>query len=162
MCRTEALLRADDRDPMTNAEPDALRHLPRLHYGLAVLVAAATIAVAFPVAAGWHALSSPELHADALTGDRLPPPSSGGWIFLVGGLLVISYGVALAVALALSGRAIARRRRHGFCLVTSFLATFFFPFGTLLGFHTLHALCEPTAREAFGLAPGGAPPGAAR
>ncbi len=157
-----ALLRAEDRDPMPSSEPDALRHLPPLHYGLAVLVAIATIAVAVPVTAGWHALSTPELHADALTGERLAAPSSGGWIFLVGGVLAIAYGIALAIALALSGRAIALRRRHGFCLATSLLASFFFPFGTLLGFHTLHALCEPAAREAFGLAPGGAPPGAMR
>src|SRR6266540_3290544 len=71
-------------------------------------------------------------------------------------------GVALSAALILSGRAIAARRRHGFCLVTSFVATFFFPFGTLLGFHTIHALTAPAAREAFGVRRGAAiptPPG---
>ena len=90
------------------------------------------------------------------------PPSSAGWMFLVGGLASVALGLALSVALVVSGRAIAARRRHGFCLVTSFVATFFFPFGTLLGFHTIHALTAPAAQAAFGLergAPFSTPPG---
>src|SRR6266542_1768317 len=114
---------------MTTAELPALRHLPRLHFGLAAEV--------------------------------IPPPSSGGWIFLLGGLAAVALGAALSVALAVAGRAIARRRSHAFCLATSFAASFFFPLGTLLGFHTIHVLCDPGARAAFGLPPPrGRPPAA--
>ncbi len=132
-------------------EVPELRHLPRLHFGLAAVVLLTTVAVAVPVFAGWQALAHPELHAGALTGEAMPPPSSGGWIFLVGGLFAVALGAALSTALALSGRAIARRRSHGFCLATSFAASFFFPLGTLLGFHTINVLCAPAARSAFGL-----------
>lgn len=140
------------RDTLTDA-PDALRHLPRLHFALAAVVAFATVALAFPVSAGWQALSHPERALDPAGGVRLPPPSASGWIFLVGGALAIGLGAALAVALIASGRAIAARRSHAFCLATSFAASFFFPLGTLLGFHTIDALCRPAARAAFGLKP---------
>ncbi len=140
---------------MQDAPPsDPLRHLPRLHFALAAAVLATTVAIAFPVAAGWRALAWPE---GVREGATLPPPSAAGWIFLVGGALALALGVSLAVALVLSGRAIAARRSHAFCLATSFAASFFFPLGTLLGFHTIDALCAPAARAAFGA---GSPPGA--
>ncbi len=148
--------------PNSDEPIDELRHLPRLHVALAALVALATVAVALPVYAGWQALAHAEPRGLALADGAIGPPSSAGWLFLVGGLTVVALGVALSAALILSGRAIAARRRHGFCLVTSFVATFFFPFGTLLGFHTIHALTAPAAREAFGVRRGAAiptPPG---
>jgi hypothetical protein len=139
--------------PEVPAASDPLRHLPRLHFSLAAVVAVTAVAVAFPVAAGWQALAHPERLVDPRGGAPLPSPSAAGWIFLVGGTLAIALGAALAVALVVTGRAIAARRRHGFCLATSFAASFFFPLGTLLGFHTIDALCAPAAREAFGLPP---------
>jgi hypothetical protein len=137
--------------------PDPLRHLPRLHFALAAVVALAAGAIAFPVAAGWQALAHPERVVDPSGGAPLPSPSAAGWIFLVGGVLAVALGAALAVALVLAGRAIAARRRHAFCLATSFAASFFFPLGTLLGFHTIDALCAPAAREAFGVPPPAGP-----
>jgi hypothetical protein len=139
--------------PEVPAAPDPLRHLPRLHFALAAVVALATVAIAFPVAAGWQALAHPERLVDPAGGAPLPSPSTAGWIFLVGGALAIALGVALATALVLCGRAIAARRSHSFCLATSFAASFFFPLGTLLGFHTIDALCAPAARAAFGRRP---------
>jgi len=143
---------------------DELRHLPRLHFALAALVALATIAVALPVHAGWQALSHAEPPGGTLADGAIGPPSFAGWMFLVGGLASVALGLALSAALVVSGRAIAARRRHGFCLVTSFVATFFFPFGTLLGFHTIRALTSPAAQAAFGLergVPFSTPPGPA-
>jgi hypothetical protein len=143
------------------AEPrpaDPLRHLPRLHFALAAVAFLAAVAVAFPVAAGWQALAAPGRAPDPAGGPPLPPPSASGWIFLVGGALAVALGAALSVALVLAGRAIAARRSHGFCLATAFAASFFFPLGTLLGFHTIDVLCAPSAREAFGL-PARARPG---
>ena len=139
--------------PAPPSAPDPLRHLPRLHFALAVVVALASAALALPVAAGWQALAHPERVVDPAGGAPLPTPSASGWIFLVGGALAIALGLALALALVASGRAIAARRSHGFCLATSFAASFFFPLGTLLGFHTIDALCRPGARAAFGLRP---------
>jgi hypothetical protein len=132
-------------------EPDELRHLPALHYALSAVLVLASAATLGPVAAGWYALAHPEAHANPRTGEALAPPSAGMWVFLVLGSAVILYGIVLAAAVAATGRAIARRRSHTFCIVTSVLATFFFPLGTLLGFHTINALTTHASRAAFGL-----------
>ena len=138
---------------MTTTDVPELRHLPGLHRALAAVVLLAAIALAVPVYAGWQALAHPELHGDSAAGRGLAPPSLGGWSFLVGGGAAVALGVGLAVALAVSGRAIALRRGHTFCLATSFAASFFFPLGTLLGFHTIDVLCAPAVRAAFGVPP---------
>ncbi len=140
---------------MTTPQPHELRNLPALHYALSGVLAVATAGVAGPIAAGWRALAHPERHASLVSGDALGPASGGMWIFLLLGSGTILYGAVLAVAVALTGRAIARRRSHGFCIATSVLSTFFFPLGTLLGFHTINALCSPASRAAFGLARAG-------
>lgn len=133
----------------------SLRLLPRLHYGLSAVAVLAAVAIAIPVAAGWRALGDAAPGAAPLP--ALGPPSVGGWIFLVGGALAAAIGVALAAALAVAGWSIASRRRRGFCLATSLAASFFFPLGTLLGFHTIAVLCRPDVREAFEPARRGAP-----
>lgn len=143
-----------------NAAPHELRYLPRLHYALSAVLAVATAALVGPIAAGWNALAHPERHVNVATGDALAPPSTGMWVFLFLGSAAILYGLFLAVAVALTGRAIARRRSHGFCIATSVLSTFFFPLGTLLGFHTIDALCSDASRVAFGLVRPGEPTGA--
>lgn len=134
---------------MTSAAPDELQHLPALHYALAGVTAVATVVAAMPISAGWHALGHPDLPGYGPVG----PPSLGGWIFLVGGALAISLGSALAVGLAVAGRWIALRRNHAFCMAVSIAATFFFPLGTLLGFHTINCLSTPAALRSFGLEP---------
>jgi hypothetical protein len=138
---------------VAEAHPQELRHLPALHYALSGVVGAVTLAILGPILTGWQALAHPERHASLVSGDTLGPASGGMWVFLLLGSGTIVYGAALTVAVALTGRAIARRRSHGFCIATSVLSTFFFPLGTLLGFHTIDALCSPASRTAFGLAP---------
>jgi hypothetical protein len=138
---------------LPNPHPQELRHLPALHYALAGVLALVTLGLLGPILSGWGALAHPERHVSLVSGDALGPASGGMWIFLLLGSGTILYGAVLSVAVALTGRAIARRRSHGFCIATSVLSTFFFPLGTLLGFHTINALCSPDSRVAFGLAP---------
>src|SRR6266498_258719 len=81
--------------PNSDEPIDELRHLPRLH------VALAAVAVALPVYAGWQALAHAEPRGLALADGAIGPPSSAGWLFLVGGLTVVALGVALSAALVL-------------------------------------------------------------
>jgi hypothetical protein len=136
---------------VTDAARDELQHLPTLHYALAGVTAVATALAAMPVSAGWHALAHPNLPDYGPVG----PPSLSGWIFLLGGALAILLGTALAVGLAAAGRWIALRRNHTLCVAVAMAATFFFPLGTLLGFHTINCLSTPAALRAFGLEPRG-------
>ncbi len=132
----------------TRSDTEDLRRLPLLHYGLSAAVALATAAVGVPVFFGWRAVGNPGAYSVAL--DRTP--SLGGWLFLVVGGLMLLYGLALAAGLVAAGVSIRRRRAHAFCLVVAAASTFFFPLGTLLGFHTINVLISPPARRAFGLA----------
>lgn len=131
----------------TRSETEDLQRLPLLHWGLSAAVALATAAVAVPVFFGWRAVGHPEAYSVAL--DRTP--SLGGWLFLVIGAAMLLYGVALAAGLVAAAISIRRRRAHGFCLLVAAASTFFFPLGTLLGFHTINVLISPPARRAFGL-----------
>lgn len=136
---------------MTDEAPEALQRLPGLHYALTAVTAVVTALCALPVAAGWHALGRSTLFLEPHEGVALRAPSIGGWIFLVGGALAVAYGGALSALLFVAGRSIARRRRHTLCVAVAMASTFFFPLGTLLGFHTINCLSSPEALKAFGL-----------
>ncbi|HSM93930.1 MAG TPA: hypothetical protein VLT47_13690 [Anaeromyxobacteraceae bacterium] len=138
---------------MTDAAREALDRLPAFHYALGAVTALATALGALPVAAGWQALGrSAAFAVDGVEG-AIAAPSFGGWIFLVGGAIAVLSGGALAAGLFVAGRSIARRRRHTLCVAVAMAATFLFPLGTLLGFHTIDCLSSPGALRAFGLEP---------
>jgi len=65
------------------------------------------------------------------------------------GALVLLYGVGLSVAMLAAAEAIRRRQGHSFCVLVAVLATFFFPLGTLLGFHAITVLTSAAARREF-------------
>lgn len=138
---------------MAEAAPAELNHLPGFHYALAGVTAGVTAFGAIPVAGGWGALGGSGPFRDAQAEVGLAVPSLGGWIFLVGGAAAILLGIALAIGLAVAGRSIALRRNHTLCVAVAIAATFFFPLGTLLGFHAINCLSTPAALRAFGLLP---------
>lgn len=135
--------------PAAPHPPDtaALDRLPALHRWLAAALAGFTALLALPIATGWRVVGNPSVYNEGL--ERTP--SLGGWLFLGVGALVLVYGVALSVAMLVAAAAIRRRRAHAFCLGVAVLATFFFPLGTLLGFHAIHVLTTAVARRAFGV-----------
>ena len=141
---------------MSEATTEDLDRLPVQHYLLAGAVACFTAMVSVPVGFGWRAISHVVEYGDEFH----QAPALNGWLFLVLGAAAIFLGVALTGALVVAGRSIRTRRRHAFCLWVAALATLFFPFGTLLGFHAINVLTTEGARRAFGVvtAAGGAGP----
>jgi len=135
--------------PEAAPPPDtaALDRLPALHGWLAAALAAFTALLAMPIVTGWRVVGHPGVYNEGL--ERTP--SLGGWIFLVVGALVLLYGASLSVAMLVAAGAIRRRRAHSFCLLVAVLVTFFFPLGTLLGFHAINVLTSAAARRAFGV-----------
>lgn len=132
---------------MSEATTLDLDRLPGQHYLLAGAVAFFTAMVSVPVGFGWRAISHVAEYGD----DFHQTPALNGWLFLVLGALAILFGFALAGALVAAGRNIRARRRHSFCLWVAALVTFFFPFGTLLGFHAINVLTAEPNRRAFGV-----------
>lgn len=139
-------------DPAQRNERDDLDRLPALHYGLAAALAGFTGLLAMPIVTGWRVVGNPGVYNEGLA----RTPSLGGWLFLVVGALVLLYGAGLSAALLVAARAIRRRRGHSYCLVVAGLTTFFFPFGTLLGFHTINVLTSAVASREFA-GPGAGP-----
>jgi len=134
---------------MTDAPnpPDTadLDRLPALHRWLALGLGAFTALLAMPIVTGWRVVGNPGVYNEGLQ----RTPSLGGWLFLVVGALVLLYGVGLAVAMVVAAEAIRRRKAHAFCLLVAVLLTFFFPLGTLLGFHAIGVLTSAAARREF-------------
>ena len=90
------------------------------------------------------------------TGREIPDEAMGavvGWMVAAIACAMILAGLAYAVALALAGRFLARRRRYTFCMVMAAVSCIFVPVGTVLGVFTLLVLLRPAVQEAFEGAP---------
>jgi len=132
---------------MSEGTTQDLDRLPGQHYLLAGAVALFTAMLSVPVGFGWRAISHVAEYGDEFH----QTPALNGWLFLVLGAAAILFGFALAGALVVAGRNIRARRSHSYCLWVAALVTFFFPFGTLLGFHAINVLTTEGSRRAFGV-----------
>ncbi|MCL4275580.1 MAG: hypothetical protein KJZ77_17040 [Anaerolineales bacterium] len=66
---------------------------------------------------------------------------------LAGGFIL--FGWAFAICVILTGRFIAKRKNHMFCLVVAGTECMFTPFGTVLGVFTIIVLIRPSVKAAF-------------
>ncbi|MCP3980393.1 MAG: hypothetical protein GY716_13910 [bacterium] len=80
-------------------------------------------------------------------GDEIP--AAFGWFFVLFAGVWIVLGLAVAVAIALGGRALRRRRHYTFCLVVAGVTCLLMPFGTVLGVFTIVVLMRDSVREMF-------------
>jgi hypothetical protein len=83
-------------------------------------------------------------------------PQEGGLPFMLMGLFftflagsIMLIGWAFAICIIITGRYIAQRRNHLFCLVVAGVQCMFTPFGTVLGVFTLIILLRPSVKELF-------------
>ena len=72
-----------------------------------------------------------------------------GLLFVVIAGVIILTGWTFAVLILLSGRNLARRRRHTFCLVIAAVECLFMPFGTVLGVFTIVVLMRDSVKALF-------------
>jgi hypothetical protein len=68
----------------------------------------------------------------------------------MGGLFLV-FAVGYALALFLTARFLAERRRHTFCVVVAAISCSFTPLGTVLGVFTLIVLFRPSVKALFGI-----------
>lgn len=80
-----------------------------------------------------------------------PPPQLFGAIFVAVALAWMGAAWAMAVALFVAGRNLARRTRRTYCMVVAIVAAAFcMPLGTVLGIFTIIVLLRPEVAAAFG------------
>jgi len=72
-----------------------------------------------------------------------------GWFFIAFASAFILFGLALAIAIAVAGRRLQRRRHYLYCMVVAALACMMMPFGTVLGVFTLVVLVRPRVKALF-------------
>jgi len=83
-------------------------------------------------------------------------PRLFGWAFVAIGVSLFVFAAGNAVMKLAAARAIARRRRHTFCLVAAALTMLGIPWGTVLGVLSFLVLERPGVKALFAL-PGESP-----
>jgi len=78
-----------------------------------------------------------------------PPPEFLGWIFIGLGSFFFLLGLAMALCILISGRALAKRTRYWFVFVIACIECLFMPFGTVLGVFTLIVLSRESVKKLF-------------
>ena len=128
-------------------DDDHLRLLSIFHY---IIAALAAIAACFPLIhliLGAMIIVSP----DSLAGNGKMPPPFLGWIFVIVASVAILIGWCMAIMILLTGRLLAQRRRHLFCLIIAGIECFFVPIGTVLGIFTIIVLMRESVKQQFGV-----------
>jgi hypothetical protein len=128
-----------------NQDAEHLRLLTIFHYVLAALVA---LVACFPII---HLLVGIGLAGGAMAshGDGAVPGAFVGVFFAAVALFMILVGWAVAVAMALTGRNLAKRQGYIFCLVVAAVECTFMPIGTALGVFTIIVLLRPSVKVLF-------------
>ena len=76
-----------------------------------------------------------------------------GFIFVIFAAMFITLGWIMAALLLTTGRFLARRKHHQFCLVMAGIECLFMPFGTFLGVFTILVLVRESVKPLFGVNP---------
>jgi hypothetical protein len=85
----------------------------------------------------------------SFAGSGQPPPVLVGWIFIIIGGVLMTLGWAFAVLILVSGRFLAKRKHHTFCLVMAGVECLFMPFGTVLGIFSIMVLTRESVKPLF-------------
>jgi hypothetical protein len=134
-----------------NNDEDQLKLLTIFHYVVAGLAAMFALFPVIHLAMGIFFVVSAHHHPSSP--GQSPPPVWFGWIFIIVASLFIAAGLTMSALILATGRSLARRKRHGFCLVTACVECLFMPFGTALGVFTIIVLNRASVKQLFGVAP---------
>jgi hypothetical protein len=80
---------------------------------------------------------------------RGPPPALFGGFFVAIAGTMMALGWAFAIAIAVAGWFLGRRKHRTFCLVVAGIECMAMPYGTVLGILTLIVLMRPSVEELF-------------
>ena len=134
-----------------NQDEEHLKLLAIFHY---IVGAIGALFACFPllyVGMGVLFVASPHFMTEGQKGP--PPPAAIGYIFIAIGAFFALLGWSAAIATAISGRCITRRRKRLFSVVMAAILCMFMPFGTVLGVFTIIVLTKESVQRLYGIAP---------
>ena len=132
---------------MIDQDLQHLRALSICHYVMAGLSALFSSFFLIYLVLGIMFVASPSTMSG---GSGPPPPAFMGWIFIMIAVGAILIGWTYAVLILLSGRFLAQRKHHLFCLIMAGVSCAVnVPIGTVLGVFTLIVLLRPSVKELF-------------
>jgi hypothetical protein len=128
----------------------SLQVLSIFQYIVAALIALCSSFFLFYVAMGVVVLKNPGIVTPPPGSASLPmSPTYFGWAFFVIGCVPLVLGWSLAVAVAVTGYKLYRRKSRVFCIVVASFECLFFPFGTILGVFTIVVLSKDPVKPLF-------------
>ena len=122
-----------------------LRLLSIFHYVVGGLTALFSLFPVFHLVMGLVFIFASE----GFFGGGEAPPAFVGWFFVIFSVLFITAGMALAICIIITGRFLASRSHHLFCVVIGGIECIFMPFGTVLGVFTIIVLMRKSVKELF-------------
>ena len=128
-----------------NQDQEHLRLLSLFHYICAGLTALFACLPIIHLVIGLVMVLRP----DSFGPGKNQPPAFVGWFFIGIASVIIFCGWTLAALMAWTGRCLARRKHHTFCMVVAGVSCVLMPLGTLLGVFTIIVLSRPTVRALF-------------
>ena len=123
--------------------PADLKHLKLLtigHYVLAGLSAVYSCIFLIHIAIGIGMIMNPGTASSGI---------EGGWLFLVIGLVMMTFGWTYAAMVAFAGKALQMRKRRMFVLVVAGISCLNMPLGLILAILTFMVLLRPSVAAAF-------------
>src|ERR1700722_5961509 len=77
------------------------------------------------------------------------PPAAFGLIFTAFGTAAVILGWSWSALTIYTGRCLAQRKHHLFCLIIAGISCILLPYGTILGIFTIMVLQRPTVQAMF-------------
>ena len=139
-----------------NQDQEHLRLLSVFHYVVGGITALFALFPVFHLVFGLVMLLAP----GTFEGTEDAPPAFIAWFFVIFAAVFIAIGWILAAAMITTGRFLAKRKHHLFCLIVAGIECILMPFGTVLGVFTIIVLSRDSVKQEF-LAASGAAAGAA-
>jgi hypothetical protein len=130
---------------MTRDE-EHLRLLSIFHYVVAGLAALFALFPIFHLIFGLVMIFAPD---KMFHGKEESVPALIGWFFVIIAATFITLGWIFAAFVLTTGRFLARRKHHTFCLVMAAVECMFMPFGTVLGVFTIIVLMREPVKQLF-------------
>ena len=129
-----------------NQDEDQLRLLSIFHYIVGGLSGLFALFPILHLVVGIMLLFAPEQFGGP---EGQAPPPLFGWMFFIFAGVMITVGLVFATLVLTTGRFIAKRTHHLFCLVIAGVECLFVPFGTVLGVFTIVVLTRDSVKQLF-------------